>query len=273
MTVKYVGESNPLSLTNGKLYEVLAIEGGEWGWFRVIDNSMEDYLYPPECFEIVDDTPIPPNALEKALAVLKRREQGLGSTGKISIAMANETCKVSIGLDESFIIGSGGKFFNYDIVLNPLKLSGESYRYNVFSIFVNLFSRSYSMALIGDAYSLDKDCALLREDILTVLLNQRIIQIDLLAGKIVRQKDLDTSGCNFAIYRTEKGNIIYGETNITMLDEALNKKWTFSGMDIFVSITGKNPFELKYDRICLYDFYDHYYEVDYDGNLLCSIKA
>ena len=58
------------------------------------------------------------------------------------------------------------------------------------------------------------------------------------------------------------------QTDITMLDGNLNKKWAFSGMDIFVSISGKNPFEMKEDRICLFDFYDHYYEIDYDGKLL-----
>ena len=34
-----------------KIYEVLAIEDG---WYRIIDESGEDYLYPPEKFEIVE---------------------------------------------------------------------------------------------------------------------------------------------------------------------------------------------------------------------------
>ena len=94
-----------------------------------------------------------------------------------------------------------------------------------------------------------------------------------LTGVITKKKDLDTVGCNFAIYRTKRGNVIYGETEITMLDDDLNKKWSFSGMDIFVSVNGTNPFEMKEDRICLFDFYDHYYEIDYDGNLLNDIAS
>ena len=38
--------------------------------------------------------------------------------------------------------------------------------------------------------------------------------------------------------------------------------------DIFVSITDKTPFEIKSDRICLYDFEDNYYEIDFNGKEL-----
>ena len=56
MTVKcVVGKSdNPYSLsgslTVGKIYEVIAIEHG---FYRLIDDSGEDYLYPPARFEII----------------------------------------------------------------------------------------------------------------------------------------------------------------------------------------------------------------------------
>lgn len=48
--VKYIGDTRPLELTNGKEYEVLSIEKG---WYRVIDDTDDDYLYPPGLFEIV----------------------------------------------------------------------------------------------------------------------------------------------------------------------------------------------------------------------------
>lgn len=44
MTVRYIGETTPLALTNGKLYEVLSIEAGDPGWYRIIDDSMEEKL-------------------------------------------------------------------------------------------------------------------------------------------------------------------------------------------------------------------------------------
>jgi len=48
--VKYLGETEFLVLTHGKEYEVLSVERG---WYRVVDDSGDDYLYPPDAFEIV----------------------------------------------------------------------------------------------------------------------------------------------------------------------------------------------------------------------------
>ncbi|MFI3209044.1 MAG: hypothetical protein R3Y24_09430 [Eubacteriales bacterium] len=48
MKVKYLGKTEFLVLTNEKIYDVLSIEKG---WYRIIDDSGEDYLYPPKYFE------------------------------------------------------------------------------------------------------------------------------------------------------------------------------------------------------------------------------
>lgn len=50
MKVKFIGEDDPLALLNGKTYEVESVEDG---WYRITDETKEDYLYPPEAFEIV----------------------------------------------------------------------------------------------------------------------------------------------------------------------------------------------------------------------------
>lgn len=52
MKIKFTGKTIPLELTNGKIYEVLSVEKK---WYRIIDDSGEDYLYPPEQFEIVKE--------------------------------------------------------------------------------------------------------------------------------------------------------------------------------------------------------------------------
>ena len=52
MKVEFLGQTSFLELTHSKTYEVLAIEGE---WYRVVDDSGEDYLYPPEDFEIVEE--------------------------------------------------------------------------------------------------------------------------------------------------------------------------------------------------------------------------
>ena len=50
MTVKWKGKTEFLMLTHDKEYEVISIENG---WYRIVDDSGEDYLYQPSKFEIV----------------------------------------------------------------------------------------------------------------------------------------------------------------------------------------------------------------------------
>lgn len=51
MKAKYKGKSD-VSLTKDKIYDVIGIENG---WFRIVDNTDEDYLFPPEEFEIIEE--------------------------------------------------------------------------------------------------------------------------------------------------------------------------------------------------------------------------
>ncbi len=39
MRVRYLGESSPLMLINGKSYDVISIEDG---WYRIVDETDED---------------------------------------------------------------------------------------------------------------------------------------------------------------------------------------------------------------------------------------
>ena len=51
MKVKYLGKVETLAFENGKVYEVISIEKG---WYRIMTELDEDYLFPPELFEIVE---------------------------------------------------------------------------------------------------------------------------------------------------------------------------------------------------------------------------
>jgi hypothetical protein len=44
-------DGNLSSLTLGKVYEVLSVERG---WYRIVDDTEEDYLYPPYLFEALN---------------------------------------------------------------------------------------------------------------------------------------------------------------------------------------------------------------------------
>ena len=50
--VRWLGKTDFLVLTHGKIYTVRSVEKG---WYRVVDYSNDDYLYPPEMFEIVEN--------------------------------------------------------------------------------------------------------------------------------------------------------------------------------------------------------------------------
>lgn len=52
MKVKYLGKTEFLVLTHGKVYDVQSVERG---YYRIVDDSGEDYLYPPRYFETVED--------------------------------------------------------------------------------------------------------------------------------------------------------------------------------------------------------------------------
>lgn len=52
MKVRWKGKTDLLVLTHDKVYTVLAVEKG---WYRIVDDSGEDYLYPPEQFEVVEE--------------------------------------------------------------------------------------------------------------------------------------------------------------------------------------------------------------------------
>lgn len=52
MKVKFIGKTEFLVLTNGKIYDVLSVEKG---FYRIVDDSGEDYLYPPKYFEVIEE--------------------------------------------------------------------------------------------------------------------------------------------------------------------------------------------------------------------------
>ena len=50
MIVRYIGEKDTPALDREKIYTVLSIEKG---WYRIMTELDEDYLFPPEAFEVI----------------------------------------------------------------------------------------------------------------------------------------------------------------------------------------------------------------------------
>ena len=175
----------------------------------------------------------------------------------------NKKYTIDITTDDTYTIDSADNR-TYDYVMNPQNLARSDF-YKTLCISVTGI-KNINIALICDYYS--PQCALLEEEILTVLLNNYVAQIDLDAIKIVGGYPIDIVGTSFAIYRLTDGYLIYGEIEILKLDNDFNVLWRFSGKDIFVSISGKSTFELTDHSIKLYDFEDNFYELDFDGKLI-----
>lgn len=54
MLVKFIGDySSILGVIKGKTYKCIAVYPS---WYRVIDETDEDYLYPKTDFEVIDDS-------------------------------------------------------------------------------------------------------------------------------------------------------------------------------------------------------------------------
>ena len=52
LKVRFLGESNPLSLLNGKINDARLLQKG---WYGIVDETNEEYAYPPELFEILTE--------------------------------------------------------------------------------------------------------------------------------------------------------------------------------------------------------------------------
>ena len=51
MKVRYIGR-DMVGIRKNKVYDVVSIEKG---WYRIITELDDDYLFPPEAFEIVEE--------------------------------------------------------------------------------------------------------------------------------------------------------------------------------------------------------------------------
>ena len=51
MKIQYIGDYYKVSLIKNKIYDVMSIESN---WYRIMDETGDDYLYAPEQFKIIE---------------------------------------------------------------------------------------------------------------------------------------------------------------------------------------------------------------------------
>lgn len=86
---------------------------------------------------------------------------------------------------------------------------------------------------------------------------------------IEKERETDI-GPVLEVYPYRDDFILHGELLICRVSRNLELLWEFGGRDIFVKQAGDPAFEMKKDRICLYDWENNYYEIAYDGTLMAD---
>ena len=183
--------------------------------------------------------------------------------------LENELCKINIKIDENYTPEFGDNT-KYNIVHNFKKYHQNDIS-TTFLIDIELNNEYKHIAVIGDTCSCSTNYAILEGEMLTILQDTFICQIRVTDEKLVSYIEFDSSESKFGIYKVKNSYLIYGEQEIIMLDSNLNKKWAFSGQDIFASRTDQKAFEICENCIKLYDWQGNYYEIDFDGKIIRTI--
>ena len=134
---------------------------------------------------------------------------------------------------------------------------------------VDLLGEVHTVLIIASYHTPTKSFVALHHDGLFLMLNDTLCIFDPDNLEINGKIKISPMGTMFEIYPYGEDYILYGESVIYRISSDLKVKWEFSGRDIFVRYQGNEPaFEMREDKICLYDFADNYYEISYDGKMI-----
>lgn len=134
---------------------------------------------------------------------------------------------------------------------------------------VNRLGETHTVLIVASYLTPTKSFAELHRDGLLFMLNDTLCIFDPLRLEINLKVNISPMGTMFEIHPYGGDYILYGELEIYRISSDLSIKWQFSGRDIFVRHHGdESAFEMKEDKICLYDFEDNYYVINYDGKLI-----
>ena len=180
--------------------------------------------------------------------------------------LSNEKYKINITTYKEFF-SKNNKSRDYDFVygLEKLNIYYDKNCDTTLSVTVYSDAKCTKIALTGEYYSYDENCAVLEDDVLTVLQNTTVTQLDLRTFQRIVSKNIDECFFGFEIYKVEDFYILYGETEIIRLDKNLNCVWTFGGADIFVTTDNSPTFVLGENTIRLKDWQGNCYVIDFDG--------
>jgi|SRR5690554_299277 hypothetical protein len=119
----------------------------------------------------------------------------------------------------------------------------------------------------GGATDIHKNSSIIDKEQLIICCCNTVFCLTLPKLELKWKTQADQATC-FQIFKQQNEYIIHGELQITKLDRNGNKKWEFSGADIFVSIDNEEEFKIEKDGILLTDFAKTKYKIDFEGKLI-----
>ena len=169
--------------------------------------------------------------------------------------------------DEGFrnFFNNGLESESYDRIFDPGNNINWEF-HGVFSVTITRNMQSTKLALVGSNFCNSKNCAVIDDKKLLVVMPLEIFVLDLnkanLTDFIVFNELL---GFFLEIHFYKDGYLIYGEIVILKLNKMLSEEWSFGGSDIFVSMSKNPAFSIKDGLIYLEDFNGKQYIVDENG--------
>lgn len=175
--------------------------------------------------------------------------------------LCNEKHDVTITVDPMFTLDSVDNNIDYDYVYNPHGYRKHDFS-STFCILNHTKGTDSAIALIGSHYCYDTACAVLNDNILTILQDTFITKIDLDTNTFVSTKEIPDSLINYSLYKTINGLVICGELEIIGLDDDCNVIWRTGSRDVMTD------FKILEDRIQYSDCSGNDYEIGMDGRTI-----
>ena len=172
--------------------------------------------------------------------------------------------EISIWGAPPYTIGSAdNKAYDKVIIID------DRYYHTQLELRVEYMGTVKTVLIVASAHTPEESFAALHKDGLFLMLNDTLCVFNPETLAIDKQITIDPMGTMFEIHPYKNDYILYGEFEIYRISGDLKVLWCFGARDIFVRYQGDEPaFLMKEDRICLYDWLDNYYEIDYDGVLI-----
>lgn len=181
--------------------------------------------------------------------------------------LANDIYQISIMKHPKDVLLQSIDARIYDHIFDPCGYMKREYRTTLI-ITIQTRQDNIHLALIGSFYTNPDHCAVLEGDILTILMAEVIVQINLQDMEIITHKEIGDTPF-FSIYHFIGGYIIHGELEILRLNKNFERMWTFSGSDIFVTQNGEHQaVRFTDDQILLQDWNGVRYALDINGKLV-----